>query len=456
MVRTYWLVPGFNEASGNLDLQPFARTDHVEACRPRAMCTSIVRSRVGIPAWPSGNSTRSCSAPGRRARSAPGASPTAGCRWRSSSSTWSAASAPTTPACPRRRCCGPASLLAEARRVPGVAEAVTGELDPQAVLDRRDEVIHDLDDSGQLPWLEERGIELFRGEGALDGERRVRVGDDVLTRAQGGRRRHRQRRRDAADRRPRLGAGLEQPRRDHLEAGAREHGRPRRRPGRLRAGAGLVDARHRGDPDRGRASACSRARSPSPARRSPTALRESHGVDVRTGVQRRASQPRAATASRSSWTTASEVEAAELLVAVGRKPRTEGIGLESVGVEPGEGGFLETDDRLRVGGRDWLYAVGDVNGRALFTHMGKYQAWVAAENVARPRGRGDRRRHRLAAGHLHRPPGRRRRQDARRRPAKPASTPARSTSPPTAPPAPASRARKPAAPRGSSSTRPAR
>jgi len=38
MVRTYWLVPVFNEASGHLDLQPFARTDHVEACRPRAMC----------------------------------------------------------------------------------------------------------------------------------------------------------------------------------------------------------------------------------------------------------------------------------------------------------------------------------------------------------------------------------------------------------------------------------
>ena len=38
MVRTYWFVPGFNEASGNLDLQPFARIDHVEACRPRAGC----------------------------------------------------------------------------------------------------------------------------------------------------------------------------------------------------------------------------------------------------------------------------------------------------------------------------------------------------------------------------------------------------------------------------------
>lgn len=36
MVRTYWFVTGFNEASVNLDLQPFARVDHVEACRPRA------------------------------------------------------------------------------------------------------------------------------------------------------------------------------------------------------------------------------------------------------------------------------------------------------------------------------------------------------------------------------------------------------------------------------------
>ena len=37
MVRTYWFFPVFNEASGNLGLQPFARIDHVEACRPRAM-----------------------------------------------------------------------------------------------------------------------------------------------------------------------------------------------------------------------------------------------------------------------------------------------------------------------------------------------------------------------------------------------------------------------------------
>lgn len=45
MVRTYWFVPVFYEASGNLDLQPFARYDHVEACRPRAMSAHTMVSR---------------------------------------------------------------------------------------------------------------------------------------------------------------------------------------------------------------------------------------------------------------------------------------------------------------------------------------------------------------------------------------------------------------------------
>jgi pyruvate/2-oxoglutarate dehydrogenase complex dihydrolipoamide dehydrogenase (E3) component len=54
----------------------------------------------------------------------------------------------------------PYEALEEARRVPGAAEAATGRLDVQAVLDRRDEIIHDLDDSVQLPWLEQRGVTL--------------------------------------------------------------------------------------------------------------------------------------------------------------------------------------------------------------------------------------------------------------------------------------------------------
>ncbi|HET7574266.1 MAG TPA: FAD-dependent oxidoreductase, partial [Solirubrobacterales bacterium] len=104
------------------------------------------------------------------------------------------------------------------------------------------------------------------------------------------------------------------------------------------------------------------------------------GIDVRTGaLAERVSAGGAGVVVE--LNDSGRVEAAELLVAVGRAPRTKEIGLESAGVEPGEHGFLETDERLRVGGRQWLYAVGDVNGRALFTHMGKYQAWVAAENV---------------------------------------------------------------------------
>src|SRR5919198_3799260 len=74
----------------------------------------------------------------------------------------------------------PYEALAEVRRVPGAAGAVTGSLDVPAVLHRRDEIIHDLDDSVQLPWLEDRGVTLVRGVGVLSGERRVRVGDEEI------------------------------------------------------------------------------------------------------------------------------------------------------------------------------------------------------------------------------------------------------------------------------------
>src|SRR5215210_9253249 len=74
----------------------------------------------------------------------------------------------------------PGELLAEVRRIPGVHEAVTGDLDAAAVFKRRDEIIHDLDDSGMVPWLESRNVAVVRQAGRLDGERRVRAGDDTL------------------------------------------------------------------------------------------------------------------------------------------------------------------------------------------------------------------------------------------------------------------------------------
>ena len=75
----------------------------------------------------------------------------------------------------------PAQLLAEVRRVSGARQAVTRDLDPKLVLARRDEVIHDLDDDAQLPWVSDRGITLYRGQARLAGERVVRVGDETHT-----------------------------------------------------------------------------------------------------------------------------------------------------------------------------------------------------------------------------------------------------------------------------------
>jgi pyruvate/2-oxoglutarate dehydrogenase complex dihydrolipoamide dehydrogenase (E3) component len=74
----------------------------------------------------------------------------------------------------------PYEALAEVRRIPGAAQTVNGDLDVPAVLHRRDEIIHGLDDAAQLPWLESRGIALFRGRGRLAGERRVTVGGEEL------------------------------------------------------------------------------------------------------------------------------------------------------------------------------------------------------------------------------------------------------------------------------------
>jgi len=271
----------------------------------------------------------------------------------------------------------PSDLLAEARRVPGIA--VDERLDAAAVLARRDEVIHDRDDSGQLPWLEERGIELFRGSGVLDGERRVRVGDDLLSARQAivvatG---------SSAAMPPIDGLDSARPWNNHEGTTSKHVPESMIVLGGGPVGCELSQAWSslgcRLTLIEGGARVLSREESFA-GEEVGEALREQHGVDVRTGakVVRVSRDGDVVTVELDDGST---VAAAEILIAVGRKPRTAEIGLDSVGIEPGEHGFLDTDERLRIGERDWLYAVGDVSGRALFTHMGKYQAWVAAENI---------------------------------------------------------------------------
>jgi dihydrolipoamide dehydrogenase len=270
----------------------------------------------------------------------------------------------------------PAEALAESRRIPGAAEAIDGELDAGAVLARRDEVIHDLDDSSQLPWLEERGITLYRGWGRLDGEKRVVVGDETL-----------------AVRRAVVLAGGTTPTMPPIDGLAdarpwtnREATTAKTIPGRLIVmGGGVVGV----EMSQAYSSLGSEVTLIEGGRRllpreeefaceQVTEALEEQGVDIRTG-QTATAVRREDGAVSVTLADGSVVTGDELLVAVGRSPQVAGLGLESIGLEPD--GYVEVDEHARVAGHDWLYVIGDLNGRAPFTHMAKYQAGIAADHV---------------------------------------------------------------------------
>jgi dihydrolipoamide dehydrogenase len=272
----------------------------------------------------------------------------------------------------------PAELLAEVERVPGAREAVTGSLDVTAVLNRRDGVIHRLDDSVQLPWVTDRGIHLVRGRARLDGERRVRVGEELL---------HAGRAVVLA-----VGSGAAIP----PVPGLRELA-----PWTNRQGTTAPDVPARLTVLGGGAVGCELAQAwatlgsrvtliealpgllpseePFAGEQLGQSLRD-RGIDVRTGTK-------AANAQRDGDTgvitvtleDGHQVAGDELLVAVGRTPHTQDLGLDSVGLTPGD--TVPVDDRMRVPGNDWLYAIGDVNGRAMLTHAAKYQALVAVATI---------------------------------------------------------------------------
>jgi pyruvate/2-oxoglutarate dehydrogenase complex dihydrolipoamide dehydrogenase (E3) component len=281
----------------------------------------------------------------------------------------------------------PAQALAEARRVPGAAEAASGELDVAAVLRRRDQVIHDLDDSAHMPWLEDRSITLIRGHASLVGERAVKIGEELLNArraivlAPGS----------AAAIPPIPGLAEADPwtNRQVTTAAAIPSSL-------IVLGGGVVGV----EMAQAYASLGARVTIVEALERlvageeefASEQLRKAlleHGVEVVLGVKATAVRRDHNGDSRGPVTVELEggrsFTAAELLAAVGRRPRTDDLGLESIGLTPGE--LVEVDATLRVPGHDWLYVIGDANGRVLLTHMGKYQARVAGEHIlGRPGG----------------------------------------------------------------------
>ncbi len=275
----------------------------------------------------------------------------------------------------------PFQALDEARRIPGAAEAVTGTVDVAATLARRDEVIHDLDDAAQLPWVQDKGIVLVRGTARLDGERAV-----VMS---GGERLTARRAVVVA-----VGSRAALPPIDGLADAVpwtnREITTAKDVPERLVVvGGGPIGSEMaQAWCSLGAQVVLLEVGERLLAKEEPFASEQVQegmarmGVQVRTGVRiervARDGERGPVTVTLKGGET---VTADELLVAAGRHVPLEGFGLDSVGVAPNERGFVDVEDTMRVPGSEWLYVVGDANGRALLTHMGKYQARVACNGI---------------------------------------------------------------------------
>ncbi len=279
------------------------------------------------------------------------------------------------------------SVMRAAHAVPGARAAVTGTIDATAVLASRDAVASDWNDAGQVRWLQKTGIALARGHARLDGERRV-----VITTADGASRTVTAVHAVAVC----TGSTSAMPPIDGL-AGARpwtsrEITSTETVPARLAIiGGGVVG--------------CEMATAFTSLGSAVTLIARSgllagveefagemvaqrlraDGAEVLLGTSPERVERRADGTVVISLTGGHHVEADEVVVATGRAPATGDLGLETIGLEPGS--WLDVDDTLRVRGVDWLYAVGDVNHRALLTHQGKYQARAAGDvMVARSRG----------------------------------------------------------------------
>jgi pyruvate/2-oxoglutarate dehydrogenase complex dihydrolipoamide dehydrogenase (E3) component len=281
----------------------------------------------------------------------------------------------------------PVHALAAAGRLPGAAQAVTGEVDAAAVLARRDEFVSDLDDTGQAAWVDGVGATLVRGHGRLAGERRVEVtapdgSTTVLT----------------AERAVVVATGS-------VPVLPPVEGLAEVRPWDNREGTNAAQVPERLLVLGGGVVGCELSQAwRRLGSREVTVVQ--HGPHLLPGLDPWVGEAIAGALTDDGVTVlldrtavkaardgddgpvtlvlddGTELVGDALLVATGRRAVTEDLGLETVGLEGG--GSLRVDDRLRVEGvpGGWLYAIGDVNGRALLTHQGKYQGRTVADVIA--------------------------------------------------------------------------
>lgn len=279
----------------------------------------------------------------------------------------------------------PGEALGAARRVPGARAAVTGAIDVDAVLARRNSITSNWDDASQVQWVEGTGAVLIRGVGRLVGERAVDVThpDGEVTHLEARHAvglatgtsaavPHIPGLRDIRiwDNRGAT-AAQEIPRRLLVLGGGAVGVEMSQAFSRLGAEVTVVEKQDR----------LISNEEPFAGEQVQAGL-EADGITVIVGVGMAAVRRGASDGPVvGTLEDGREIEADEILVAVGRRPNSSDLGLETVGLEPGKS--IPVDDQLRVVGVDgeWLYAIGDINGRALLTHMGKYQARIASDVI---------------------------------------------------------------------------
>ena len=299
----------------------------------------------------------------------------------------------------------PAEVLDNARNLPGV-KSLVGEknLDVAAILERRDTIVNHRDDTSQVKWATDNNIDVVRGVGRLVGVKQVEV-----TAPDGSVRTLTARQAVVIDTGSTAAIPPVPGLRDALPWSSRDTTNLQEVPARVVVmGGGVVaceaatwllalgvreltvigsapELLARNEPFAG---AMVRERLTELGARvlvdtTVTSIAREGKQD--TGIGKIHGGPVTVTYTHAGGS--GEVTADELVVAVGRTPASKDIGLDTVGITASVAanrGYISVDDHLEVSGVDggWLYAIGDVNGRALLTHMGKYQARIAGAVIA--------------------------------------------------------------------------
>jgi pyruvate/2-oxoglutarate dehydrogenase complex dihydrolipoamide dehydrogenase (E3) component len=270
----------------------------------------------------------------------------------------------------------PGEALRGAKEAPGAREAVTGDIDVASALAWRDFQVSNYDDAGQVSWLEKEGIDLLRGTGRIAGPGTVEVdgtsfstthiviatgSDPVIPPIPG------------------LGetegvwtnrevTGLKEvPERLIVLGGGPVGVEMAQALADMGTSVALVDGMDHLLP-----------REPQPLGEALGKVLEADGVELCFG-QHASGVSRDGEEYVLSFPERSEIRGDKLLVATGRKPRTGGLGLETVGVELGERGKIEVDERMAAGENVW--AIGDATDIWPLTYVGKYQGRVVASNI---------------------------------------------------------------------------